>query len=107
MNDEFTRVLSNWIKEATSPGELPKGKSVEEWIAERVVDWWREKIIDDIESLETTAYALREDLENIGGLDRKESGDAMHELIHLDDNISDLRTSLGLQDQNHDAKDDR
>ena len=101
MDHEFKKVLSNWIKEATSYGELPEGKNVEEWIAEQVVNWWRPKINDDIESLKTTASCLRKNLEKIGGWNRKELADAMHELIHLEENITDLRSSLCLEAENY------
>ncbi len=99
--EEFSKVLSNWIKEALSLGELPKGKSAEDWIADRVMNWWNSQTAEDVIAIESSSYAIREELQRLGGWDRREFHEVMHELIHLDDNIADLRKTLGINDAIH------
>lgn len=77
---------------------MPKGKSTEDWITDRVMSWWNSQIAEDVEAIESTTHAIHEELQRLGGWDRKEFHGAMHELMHLDDYLADLRKALGLRD---------
>jgi hypothetical protein len=42
-----------------------------------------------------TTEEVRAELERLGGWDNPESGEKMHELIHLSDALSEIRETLG------------
>jgi len=94
---EFQEALSNWIAQANSrEGTLPDGVSHSAWVATHVAAWWREQVQEDVEAIETAAQAIREELDTLGGWKKKELEEAMHQLIHLNDYLADLRGHLGL-----------
>jgi hypothetical protein len=95
---EIEQVLSNWIKQATSPpGQLVDGLDPATWVAQRFLAWWRTQSVErPLEGAELAAQSLRSELERLGGWGNPQLGEAMHELVHLRDALAELRAALGL-----------
>jgi hypothetical protein len=84
VSNEIEAVLTNWIEQALSPaGQLPGGVTPAGWVAARFSAWWRDRGGDTIIDAERAAAAVREELTRLGGWEC--FGDALHELIHLQD----------------------
>ncbi len=99
---EFQEALSNWIAQANAPeGTLPDGVSPSAWVAVHVAAWWREQVQEDVEAIETAAQAIRKELDALGGWKKKELEEVMHQFIHLNDNLADLRGHLGLTSESN------
>jgi hypothetical protein len=93
---EVRRVLANWIAQAYSTeGQLAEGVAPSEWIADRFLEWWRSELESDLSDAEVAVSATRAALEQLGGWENQPLGDAMHELIHVDDALASLRAILG------------
>jgi hypothetical protein len=90
-------VLTNWIKQATyAPGKLADGIDPAKWIAEKFVAWWQSEVEDRLADAELATAGVRAELQRLGGWENKQLGEALHELIHVSDALSDLRVALGL-----------
>ena len=99
---EIEEVLSNWIQQAISAeGELlPKGIAPSKWVAKQFLAWWREQAVASaIGDAELAAARVREELTQAGGFDNPQLGEAMHELIHLADALSEIEGCLGISDE--------
>ena len=93
--DEIETVLINWIEQALSPiGQLPVGVTPAGWVAAHFSAWWRDRAGDTIGDADRAAVAVREELMRLGGWER--FGEALHEMIHLQDALGDLRALMRL-----------
>ena len=93
--DEVRDVLANWIRQGKgSEGELPPGIDVADWIVDRFLAWWARDVEDSLSFAELSTGRLYEELERLGGSNRSEFGDALHELAHVRDALGDLRSKL-------------
>ncbi len=93
--DETETVLTNWLQQALSAsGELPQGMTPAAWVAARFSEWWRNRASDTIGDAERATIAVREELMRLGGWEP--FGEALHELIHLQDALGDLRGLMRL-----------
>ncbi|NOZ70371.1 MAG: hypothetical protein GXP38_00415 [Chloroflexi bacterium] len=97
MRAEAKRVLSNWVREATSGiGALPEGCDAADWIADRFLQWWfgdaQDTIEERIRDAETAASVIQGELKRHGGWDK--FGDSLHALCHLGDALSELRQMI-------------
>jgi hypothetical protein len=93
--DEVEAVLANWIEQARAPGvRLPDGVTPSAWAATRFAKWWRSQASDRIDDAERAALAVDAELMRLGGW--QSFGEALHELIHVRDAISDLRGLMRL-----------
>jgi hypothetical protein len=97
--NEAERVLSNWIRSATSqPGVLSAGTDPSEWIADRFLSWWKsESIQGPIDDARAATRKIQNELEHLGGWDNPALGGAMHELIHLTDALNELAEELRIR----------
>ena len=91
---QIERVLANWIKEAQSPvGEIGRDVDPAEWAAERFIAWWRKEVEEILDEGEGAVTRFRE---GVGGvLNWEQHGDALHELMHVEEAFWDLRAALG------------
>jgi hypothetical protein len=97
---DIEEVLANWIKQATCPpGKLADGVDPAKWIAERFVAWWQSKIEYCLADGELATARARAELQRLGGWENEQLGEALHELIHIGDALSDLRVALGLTNE--------
>ncbi len=88
--DEIQTMLTNWIEQALSPiGQLPDGVTPADWVAVRFSAWWRDRAGDAIGDAQRATAAVREELMRLGGWE--DFGEALHEVIHLQDALDDLR----------------
>jgi hypothetical protein len=93
--DEIETVLTNWIEQALSPiGRLPQGIIPSAWVAANFAAWWRDRARNAIDDADRAAFAVREELMRLGGWDTL--GEALHEMIHLQDALGDLRGLMRL-----------
>jgi hypothetical protein len=93
--DEVRDVLANWIVQATTPvGRLPEGTDPAGWVADRFSAWWRERAEGYLRDAECASAAVRAELIRLGGWET--FGEALHELIHVEDALGDLRGTLRL-----------
>ncbi|MFO0950092.1 MAG: hypothetical protein U0835_02865 [Isosphaeraceae bacterium] len=93
--DEVRDVLAQWIRQANSPlGSLPEGTDPADWVADRLTAWWRDQADDFLGDAERATGAVRVELMRLGGWEA--FGEALHELIHAEDALGDLRRILGL-----------
>jgi len=93
---DIQTVLRNWIEQATSPvGQLPESTDPAEWVGQQFVAWWREQASEELGAAFKAAHRLRTELNRVGKAN--ELGEAMHELTHLQDALSDLERALGFQ----------
>ena len=91
---EIEAVQANWIGQAlSSSGKLPPGTDVAEWRASRFAEWWKAEAKGLWEDDETTARGIREALTRPGGW--QSFGEALHEHIHSQVDLGDLRAILG------------
>jgi hypothetical protein len=92
---EAEAVLANWIEQALSPpGQIQQDVDPAEWVAARFAEWWRERAERPLVDAERAASAIHDELSRLGGWES--FGEALHEHIHLQDALSDLRIILGL-----------
>ena len=92
---DIEQVLRNWIDQAISPdGTFPEGTDRAAWVADNFIAWWRKRVDDSLGSAELAACRLRDELTRLGH--PHEFDDALHELTHIQDALSDLRNDLGL-----------
>ncbi len=92
---ELETVLANWIGQAlTPPEQLPQGVDPAKWAACRFAEWWGGRVGDVLAEAETAAAAIRDELTRLGGWESL--GEAMHEHIHLQQALGELRALLGL-----------
>ncbi len=95
MPDEVRRALSNWISQSLDPiGRLEPGIVPADWIAERFLEWFRTQAADLIDDAALATNRVRAELNRLGGWKNPELGDAMHELIHIDDAVNGLKGLL-------------
>ena len=96
--NEIERVLSNWIREGTShPGQLDKTLDSSTWIAQQFLKWWRtDQVERPLGDAALAMHGIRKKLDRLGGWSNPQVGEAMHDLIHLEDAITELREALGL-----------
>jgi hypothetical protein len=95
---QVREALANWIGQALSPaGNLPEGTDRAEWVADRFAAWWRPQVQDSLEAADAALSAVREELMRLGGWQK--FGEALHELIHAGDALSDLRARLRIDVQ--------
>jgi hypothetical protein len=93
--NEIEAVLANWIEQALSPpGQLPEGIDPSAWIAARFTEWWSVRAEEALGDAERAASGIRYELNRLGGWES--FGEALHEHIHLQDALADLRSVLGL-----------
>src|SRR5262245_53553238 len=93
--NELQEVLANWIREALSPtGEFPEGTDRAEWVATCFARWWQGRVSESFRDAEDAANAMHHELMRLGGWEK--FGDALHEHIHLQDALAELRSILGL-----------
>ncbi len=100
---EMEQVLSNWIRQATSPeGELlPKGIEPAKWVTKQFLGWWHDQAVASaVGDAELAAERVRAELVQLGGFSNAELGEAMHELIHLTDALGEIKQCLGLKSDN-------
>jgi len=94
---DIERALANWIREAQSPtGRLAEGAGPAEWAAERFVAWWRKEVEELLDEGDGAVARLRDGV--TGVLNWEEHGEALHELIHVQDAFADLRDALGFNE---------
>jgi hypothetical protein len=94
-SNDVEQVLSNWIREVLSPiGELREGTDPAKWVASRFARWWRDRVKGPLEDAQAAASAIHQELVRQGGWER--FGETMHEHCHLSEALADLRTTLGL-----------
>jgi hypothetical protein len=94
---DIEQVLRNWIDQAISPGgTFPDGTDRAKWVADNFIAWWRKQVDDSLCSAELAADRLRDELKRLGS--PTEFDDALHELTHVQDALSDVRRDLGLPD---------
>ena len=97
MANKLNEVLANWLREANSSvGKLSGDVTSAEWVAKRLVDWLKNETKEPLESAETALQIVRKELTRFGGWNNKELGEALHELIHIEDSLGDLRSLLDL-----------
>ena len=93
--DEVRRVLSNWISQSLdSIGRLEPGIVPADWVAERFLEWFRTQAGDLVGDVALATHRVRAELERLGGWKNSELGEAMHELIHIDDAVNGLKGLL-------------
>ena len=96
--DEMETVLTNWIAQSLSPiGRLPEGTPPAAWVAARFSEWWRDRAGDTIGVADRATAEVREELMRLGGWGA--FGEALHELIHLQDALGDLRGLMRLPEE--------
>jgi hypothetical protein len=94
---EIEQVLANWIGQAISgPGRLAEGVDPANWVATQFLNWWRPQVEDSLGDAERAVAGVRHELNRLGGWENTELAEALHELIHIGDALSDLRNRLGL-----------
>jgi hypothetical protein len=92
---EIEEVLANWIREALSEsGEFPEGTDRAKWIASQFARWWKSRVELSLGDAELAATSIHLELMRLGGWEK--FGEALHEHIHLQDALVDLRLTLGL-----------
>ncbi len=96
--NEIEQVLANWIAQAMSPeGKLDAGIEPSEWVARQFLKWWNKDAVErPLEDAGIAVRKIRSELERLGGWNNPQFEDAMHELIHLNDALAELRGALGL-----------
>jgi hypothetical protein len=93
--DEIETVLTTRFEQALSPiGRLPEGITPAAWVAANFAAWWRDRVRDAIGDADRAASAVREELMRLGGWET--FGEALHEMIHLQDALGDLRGLMRL-----------
>jgi hypothetical protein len=93
--DEIETVLTNWIEQALSPiGRLPEGITAAAWVAAQFAAWWRDRARDAMGDADRAAFGVRAELMRLGGW--QVCGEALHEMIHLQDALGDLRGLMRL-----------
>ncbi|HXE55672.1 MAG TPA: hypothetical protein VN541_21790 [Tepidisphaeraceae bacterium] len=92
---EIEQVLRNWIEQAISPeGTFSGGTDRAKWVADNFIAWLRAHVDDSLGSAELAAHRLRDEFKRLGSA--AEFDEALHELTHVQDALSDLRRDLGL-----------
>lgn len=96
-HSELQKSLANWIDQANSPlGKLPDGAKPAEWAASQFMLWWKEHAEEQLTDAQLAATSLRAEIQR---LDQKgDHDDALHELTHLTDALSDLASVLGMSE---------
>ena len=91
---EIETVLANWIAQ-TSPefGKLADGVDPASWVAKQFLTWWQPRVEESLADAERAIEAARTELVRLGGWNDARLGEALHELTHATDAISDLRTA--------------
>jgi hypothetical protein len=93
---ETERVLSNWIAQATQPpGRLADGVEPANWIARQFLNWWWSEVEGDLSDAERAVLAIRQELQQLGGWDNPQLGEALHELTHASEALASLRITFG------------
>ncbi len=77
-------------------GKLPDRKTPSEWVTERFTEWLRKEIEEHLEDIESSSQFLREGLKNLRYCKKEQLESLLHELIHIDDHLADLRGILGI-----------
>ena len=97
--DEVETVLAAWIEHVLSPvvPPPPEDFSPSTWVAARFAEWWRECAGDTLAEAERAATAVAEELTRLGGWEP--FGEALHELAHLRDALSELRGLMRLSEK--------
>ena len=94
---EIEQILRNWIERAISTdGTFPEGTDRAKWVADNFITWWRQQVNDSLVSADLAAQRLRAELKRLGS--ETEFGEALHELTHVQDALSDLSGNLGVSD---------
>jgi hypothetical protein len=95
---DLEQVLSNWINQAISPsGRLAEGQDPAKWVARQFLEWWQSNEVErPLNDAVLAMNGVHSELERLGGWNKTELGEAMHELIHLKDALDELRAALGL-----------
>jgi hypothetical protein len=76
---------------------LSRGSEPSEWVAQQFLKWWQTHgVIQPWDDARGAAERIRSELERLGGWKNADLGEAMHELIHLDDAIGEIGETLGL-----------
>ena len=92
-------MLANWIAEAQSPlGRLPDAVQPAQWVAQRFLRWWKERVADEFAGAESAVAAVRAELDQLGGWSNPQLGEALHELTHATEALASLRPLLGLEE---------
>lgn len=90
---DVEETLRNWIEQAMSPvGAFSEGVDPARWVAEHFITWWRTQINESLEDAESAAHRLREELSRVGHDARLD--EALHELTHVQDALSELREAV-------------
>jgi hypothetical protein len=95
---EAEEVLANWVKQAVSgPGQLVEGLKPSEWVARQFLKWWQAQgVVQPWKDARAAAERITSELERLGGWKNADLGEAMHELIHLNEAIAEIGETLGL-----------
>jgi hypothetical protein len=94
-NSEVHAVLANWIRQTQSgDGVLPGDTDAAMWVGDRFLKWWHSVVADDLSDALGAAARLRSESERLGGWSRKEFGETMHELTHVEEALASLEMKL-------------
>lgn len=100
MSNEVRQVLSNWIGQSLDPiGQLEPGIVPADWVAEHFLEWFRTQAANLIGDVAIATNRVRAELDRLGGWKNPELGDAMHELIHIDDAVNGLKGLLVMPEE--------
>lgn len=95
-NQEIEQVLRNWISQANGPiGQLEEGSDPAQWIARQFLQWWQQRVSDELGDGLAAVEAVRQELLGLGGWSNPQLGEALHELIHAQDALATLGVLLG------------
>jgi hypothetical protein len=100
LSDALRGVLSNWIGQAIGPtGQLEPGIDPSDWVAARFLAWFHSEAGGLIGDAVIAAHRARAELERLGGWQNPDLGEAMHELIHIDEALDALKGVLGIEEE--------
>ncbi len=91
---DIEHVLSNWIKEAQSLiGDIGQDVDPAAWAAKKFIAWWRKEVEEILNEGEGAVTRFREGVSGV--LNWEQHGNALHELIHVEEVFWELRGALG------------
>lgn len=94
-HSELQQALANWIDQANSPlGKLPDSSEPAEWVANQFMLWWKEHAEEQLTDVQSAASSLRAEIQRLS--EKGDHEEALHELTHLTDALSDLSSALGM-----------